>query len=624
LSRRRKVSELLLRGDIARIFRRSTPWLRAERGPLLMSFLCLLGAAGMEVARPWPIKLVIDGVLVKDPTSLPWSGMADWGASTLLIGSCVSLLLIAGLQGVFQYAQSVTAASAGQRLQASMRRHVFGHLQRLSPGYFRTRSLGDLLVRVMGDIPLLKNLLITIPLEVLSRATILLGMVGMLFSRDVTLTLYAIGVLPALGLLSMLFSRRIREVAKKSRKREGRVAATIEESLGAVALIQAFSRESYVEGILKQQVGKSLRVGVKAARLEAKLSRSIELVIAAGLALVLFLGARRVLEDALSLGDLTIFLSYTRSLFRPLRGISRESGRLGKAAASAERILEVLEEPPAITDRPDAVSPPRLRGRIAFEDVTFGYEPDRPVLHGVSGVIEPGEHVALVGANGAGKTTIAGLVPRLFDPQQGRVCIDDRDIRDWRLEGVRDQIGMVFQHQVLFASTMRDNIAFGDPEASEEAVREAARRAGADDLIARLPKGIDTPLGEKGASLSGGERQRIALARMVLRDSPIVLLDEPTTALDPNAEADIRQRLRALLEGRTVLLIAHRLGLLEIVDTVWLVDGGRIVARGPHERLLAEVPAYRTLVEAAAAGQSAPAEGTAGDTGHASEVSRAV
>ncbi|HMR66125.1 MAG TPA: ABC transporter ATP-binding protein, partial [Anaerolineae bacterium] len=400
------------------------------------------------------------------------------------------------------------------------------------------------------------------------------------------LALVSLIAFPLFPLLLSRLTGRIRHVSREQRKREGAMAATAAESIGAIKVVQALSLEKILEKSFASTNQKSLKEGVKAKRLAAALERAVDLIVAAGTALVLWYGARLVLSGAITPGDLLVFVAYLKSAFRPMRDLAKYTGRLAKAAASGERVLDLLDLQPAIRNRPDAKVAPPFKGAVRLEHISFAYRPGQPVLKYLNLAVEPGEQVALVGPSGSGKSTLASLLLRLYDPTGGRVTIDGTDIRRFTLESLRSQIGIVLQDSVLFGVSIRDNIAYGNLEASDEAIKAAARLANAHDFIEALPDGYDTILGERGATLSGGQRQRIAIARAAVRQAPIIILDEATTGLDGGNEQDVLQALARLTKGRTTFIITHDLPTIEQADQILYLEDGAVVEQGTHAELL--------------------------------------
>jgi ATP-binding cassette, subfamily B, bacterial len=417
----------------------------------------------------------------------------------------------------------------------------------------------------------------------------------LMFWLNWRLALVALSVFPLFWLRTISMGRKINEVARLQRKREGAMAATASETINAIKTVQALSLESAFEQQFTRQNEKNVKQDVKAKRLSASLERSVDLLTAVAGALVLFYGTRLVLRKELTPGALLVFLAYLKNAFRPIQEFAKYTARMGKAAAAGERVLDLLQHVPEIRDLPGAVRAPAFRGLVQFEQVTFAYEQGQSLLREVNLEVLPGQRIALIGASGSGKSTLVSLVLRLYDPQQGRVLIDGRDIREFTLESLRSQISAVLQDNLLFASSVRDNIAHGAPEATQEEIVTAAKLANAHDFVMALPQGYDTVLGERGVTLSQGQRQRLAIARAAIRKAPILILDEPMTGLDKSNEQTVVQSLERLDYGCTTFLITHDLRHAARADSILYLEGGAILERGSHEQLLRANGRYAAL-----------------------------
>ncbi len=565
------------------------PHARRNWRPMSVALACGLGATLMQVLKPWPIKILFDGVLIpaeRAPAAGWLDGILRLPVDTLVGLACLALLLISILWGLLSYGQTYLTARAGQSVVFTLRQRVYAHLQRLSLGFHQRKRRGDLIMCLTGDINVLRDMLVDALLMGSGAVFMLVLMSSVMLVMDWRLAAPVLLLLPLLALTTFRFSSRIREAARRQRKNEGRVAVLISEMLGGITLIQASGGEDQMEESFNRSNRRSHRGGLRITRLEASQARIVEVLLAAGTAAVLWYGVHRVRAGVLTPGDLLVFISYVHSAFRPMRHLARVSTRLAKAVVCAERVTELLHTEPAVRDEPGAKKARRVDGGIELNRVSFRYGEGREVLHRVSLAIEPGRFVGLAGPSGAGKSTLLALLLRLYDPQEGRILLDGRDLRRYTVQSLRDRMAVVLQDPLLFGSTIRDNIAFARPKATDDEIERAARLANAHDFINALPEGYGTSLAESGAGLSGGQRQRISIARAFLRDAPILLMDEPTFGLDPAAEAEVMDAIARLTSGRTTILIAHRLAAVRRADAIAVLRRGRIVEEGPPDELL--------------------------------------
>jgi ATP-binding cassette subfamily B protein len=574
------------------------PYIRKQRLLIAGSMLTLLAGIGLRLLEPWPLKFVFDRVIALDRSST--SGVAFFDkldTMTLLLASAIGVVVITGLRAVADYFYTVGFALSSNRVLSDVRNDVYCHLQRLSLSFHNKARSGDLIVRVIGDVGMLKDATVTAALPLVANSLVLAGMVGVMFWLHWQLALLVLVTAPLFWLSTVRVGRRVREVSRVQRQREGAMAATAAESIGAIKIVQALSLERWFAADFSSANRRSLKEGVKASRLVARLERTVDVLIAVATALVLWYGARLVLSQSLTPGDLLVFLAYLKTAFRPVRDLAKYTGRLAKATAAGERVLDLLERRPDVHDLPGAVPAPPLDGGVRFDNVTFAYEPGRRVLKEVDFEVQPGQHVALVGPSGIGKSTLVSLILRLYDPVKGRVLIDGRDVRQYTLGSLRSQISVVLQDSVLFAASVWNNIAHGAADATREEIEAAARLANAHGFIETLPQGYDTVLGERGVTLSHGERQRLALARAAVRKAPILILDEPTTGLDEENERAVVEALERLADGRTTFLITHDLTLASRADLILYLEGGRLLERGSHAELLGAGNRYAALYQ---------------------------
>lgn len=540
--------------------------------------------AGLRLLEPWPIKMIIDQVILRAdvpeflPEALSQPGQTRWSLLFLLAGAIVVLAL---LRGLIYYRHRILLAFLGIQITSELRLDLYRHLQHLSLTYHDRRRTGDLIVRLTSDIRMLRQAFLSLPLELIQSFLLMTGMGAVMLFMDWKLALPALALLPIVALLVRSYQRPMRQAIRKQREREGHLASLATETLGAIKMVQGFRGEKYEVRRFGGANRKDMRSGLKASRLEAKLKWSAELSVSIITALIILLATRQILLSDFSVGDLVVFLSYLRSFTRPLQRVSRITERMIRATAAGERVLAVLRTESPVKEKKDAVKVGRLRGEIEFDNVTFSYGSRRPVLHDISLRIRAGERVAIVGPTGVGKSTLASLLPRFYDPTHGTIRIDGHDLRDLTLPSLRRQISLVFQEPLLLATTIAENIAYGKPNATKDEIVKAARRARVHRIIERLPEGYDTLVGENGKLLSGGQRQCIAIARAMIRNAPILILDEPTVGLDEEAATRVRRGLQRLMRDRTVILITHDLRELDQLDRVVTLKDGRLVQQEP-------------------------------------------
>ncbi len=599
----------LPRQTFTRLVRHFGPYLRAHWGKLAAAGVGMLGEAMMDLLKPWPIKWLLDNVLRMRPGASPdwWPHLDPYFSASMIAGAVVAISV---LDGMFSYIREYSLARAGKHMAFDLRASLYNHLQSLGFGFYNKQRTGDLMTRITKDIDNLQDFISSSLLTMTSSLLILLGMLGVMLWLDLPLTLVVFILAPFLFALVLRYTTRIKRMASVQRSHEGQVSAVAQESLSSIRVVKAFGQENFELRRFLDFAGRSLAAGLEVSQMEARFGWLVDIITAIGTAGVIALGVQRVLSNAITPGDLLVFTSYLKSLYRPMRDFSKEVNNVSKALVRAEYVMEVLETPPAVRDLPGARPAPRLRGEIAFEHISFSYGPHQPALTDINFRVQPGEVVALVGPTGAGKTTIANLVPRFYDPQSGVVRIDEMDIKQYTLRSFRLQISLVLQESVLFRASIAENIAYGRPGASLSQMIYAARVAHADEFIRALPEGYDTIVGERGITLSGGQRQRIAIARAIVRDAPILLLDEPTVGLDAETEALVWDALLRLMAGRTTIVIAHRLAMAQRADQILVVEGGRIIERGRHQDLVRAGGLYNRLFDLQAQGNELSALST--------------
>jgi ATP-binding cassette, subfamily B, bacterial len=563
---------------------------------LIVLIVTMLANIGLDLLRPWPIKLVVDNVLGDAglPGALHWLPGVE-GRHGLLVWVVVATVLIFLLGTVTNMAYTYYSLRLGQRMTYSLAADLFAHLQRLSLLFHTRRPVGDLISRVTGDSWCVNTLVTDALVPAAQSLVTLAAMFIVMWKLQPTLTLLALGVLPFFVIVIRVLGRPIKDRNREQRDLEGSMMSVVEQTLTAVPAVQAFTREEVEVGRFKSYANRTVLAYVRATVAGLWFELFAGLVTTIGTAAVIYVGASLALEGKLTAGTIIVFLSYLSSLYEPLNDITHTTQTVQGAAAEADRVSEILETQPEIQDRPHARDV-RVDGTITYENVTFGYyEPDRPVLHGVSLEARPGDVVAIVGPTGAGKTTLMNLLVRFFDPWSGRITIEGVDLRDVKLRSLRSQIALVLQDPFIFPLSVAENIAYGRPDASRRKVEAAARAANAHEFITGLPQGYDTVVGERGATLSGGEKQRLSIARAFLKDAPVLILDEPTSALDAHTESALLDALERLMGGRVSFIIAHRLSTIRNASRILVLDDGRIVESGTHAELLEAGGLYAAL-----------------------------
>ncbi len=556
-----------------------------EQRPLLAGGgAAMFAEVAMRLLEPWPLKYVLDAVVVQAGADLSVTQPAD--LQSLLLVASIAVVAVVALRALSSYVMTICFALAGNRVLTRVRAELYAHLHSLSLAYHDTARTGDLVTRVTGDVGRLQEVTVTAALPLVGNVVTLLGMLVVISVLDLQLALLVLLVFPVFAVTSVRLTRRISSVSRGQRQAEGALASLATESLSSMKVVQAYSLEAQMQDSFGGSNDKSLKDGVQAKKLSAGLERKTDVLVGIATGLVLYVGAQRVLAGALTPGELVVFLTYLKTAFKPLRDVAKYTGRIAKAAASGERIVDVLQTRPDLHDRTWARPAPRFLGDVRFEAVDLAYTTGHPVLRGLDLHVRPGERVAVVGPSGAGKSSLVALLSRLRDPDDGRVLVDGHDLRDLTLESVREQVAVVLQESVLFAVSIRDNIAYGRPGATQEQVERAARLAGAHEFVEQLPHGYDTVVGERGATLSGGQRQRIAIARAAVREAPIVVLDEALTGLDGETESEVVEALGRLTDGRTTFVITHDLEAARDSDRVVWVEEGRVIDAGPPELVL--------------------------------------
>jgi ATP-binding cassette, subfamily B, bacterial len=570
-------------------------FLRPYRGSLSLASGLILVETLLDLARPWPLKLAVDNAIGGRPLGGPLAGLDQLGPAGLAAVAAVAGIGLVGVAALVGYLVTYLTAATAERVGADLREAVFGRMLGLAlPFHDRHRS-GDLVTRLTGDVARVEDSMVAWFTVLVPEVLTLAGMVVVVLAVDLTLGLAALAVAPPLAVVVALRRRRIRAAQRLSRDADAALAGEATEVLRNVRVVQAFTREPEAGARFTGRSRGAVRAALAAMDLEARWSPVADLLLAAGGALVLWLGVTAVTGGRMTLGTLLVVLAYLSSLYGPIRALARLARTLARGAASRERILEVLDSAEVVPEAADPVpaAPPR-RG-LALGGVWFAYTEGAPVLRHLDLEVAAGERVCVVGPTGAGKSTMLALLQRFYDPEAGAIELDGVDLRDLELASLRRQLALVPQDPWMLDGTIADNVAFGRSAASAQELEAAARAALVDEVVARLPEGWNTQVGEGGVRLSGGQRRRVALARAILRDASVLLLDEPTSGLDAASERAVLDALDRAAEGRTLLAVSHRLSLAARADRVVVLDGGRVVEQGPPGELLAAGGAYARL-----------------------------
>lgn len=592
---------------MARSRGRVLAYLKPYRVAFLFAFLQVAVISALELLKPWPLKVVIDNVLQDQP--LDWAWVQGWPRASLLLWACGAMVLIYVVLAIVSVVNNYTTIRIGQGMVNDLRNDLYAHLQRLSLAFHTRREVGDLMYRVTADTYAIQTLTMNGLFPILAASTLLVGMFVIMVRMDWSLTLLALSVCPALFLSIKILGGYIETAATDARQRESHVYAVVQRAMSAIRVIQAFTKEADEHRQFMRASRASLNAGLRLYTMQTAYAGLINVVIAGGTAMVVWVGARHVMDGILSVGEMVVFTAYLASLYGPINSILQTLGLVHGARVGVKRVFEILDVERDLPDGTREIGPGKVRGDVRWEEVAFGYNTGQVVLKKVNLEVSAGQRVAIVGPTGAGKSTLLSLVPRLYDPQAGRVYVDGVDVREYRIEHLRRQVAMVLQPPLVFPASIHDNIAYGRPAATRDEIVHAAQLARAHGFIMRLPQQYDTIVGEQGSTLSEGERQRLTIARAILRDAPILILDEPTSSVDTETEALIMQGIDRLSAGRTTFIIAHRLSTVRDADVIVVLRDGTIAERGPFAELLAAngpfASLYRTQFEVPAAVTSA-------------------
>jgi subfamily B ATP-binding cassette protein MsbA len=569
------------------------------RGTLVVVLLAMLVETAASLAGPWPLKVILDNVIGSHKLpgwlSGPIGSAPSHGNVQLAAAAALVFVLIAVIGAIASYVDNYYTESIGQWVANDLRLKVYAHLERLSLSYYDTHQTGTLLSTLTDDVSTIQAFASSSTLGILVDMLTIVGMVGIMFWLNFDFALIAVAVTPFLLFFVMRFKGAVKKATKEVRRRQSDIVAVLQQGLESMRAVKAFGRQDLEEEHLAEASRAAVDAALTARRIKSLLSPVISVVVALCTAFVLWRGANLILAHALTIGALTVFLAYLTKFFKPVQDLAKMTNTIAQTAVGVDRVRGLLEIDTVLPEKANPYVPASVKGAIAFEHVAFAYEADTPVLKDVNFAIEPGESVGIVGVTGGGKSTIMSLVPRFYDPTSGRILIDGVDLRDYGLMALRAQIAFVLQDTVLFRGTIGDNIAYGKPGSTAEEIVEAAKIANAHEFITAMPRGYDTPVGERGLTLSGGQRQRIGIARALIRNSPILLLDEPTAALDSESEKAVIEATERLMKGRTVITIAHRLTTIRDADKIIVLKDGVVWEQGTHEELLALGGVYADL-----------------------------
>jgi subfamily B ATP-binding cassette protein MsbA len=573
--------------------------LRPHWKVLALAALAVVGISAAELLQPWPLKIVLDNVIAgrQLPRWLAPFLEAAFGEDkrAILLFAVASVMVITAVDSVSSYVQTYLMASVGEWVGHDLRRTVYHHIERLSLQFYDQRQTGDLINRMTRDIDSVQNLVTSVLMDTIIDLLTLAGMLGVMFYLNWRFSLIALGIAPVLFGVALRYKRRVKQVSRKARAKESEVVSTIAEVFSSIRVVKAFAREEFEERRFERGSRAQVEATLEARAIKARLSPLIDIIVAGGTCVVLWYGAGLVLSGAMTAGALVVFMLYLRRLYSPLKDLAKMTNTFSRASVGLEAIQEVMHEPEQVSDRADAIEARGIAGRIEFDHVNFGYTPDRLAVRDASLSIEPGQVAAFVGPTGAGKTTLINLIPRFYDAQSGQIRLDGQDVRHFTLQSLRQNISFVLQETILFHAPIWQNIAYGRLSATRDEIVRAAQHAHADEFIVKLRDGYDTMVGERGVTLSGGQRQRIAIARAIIRDAPILIMDEPTTGLDAASEKLVLEALKNLTAGRTCIINAHRLATIRRADVIFVMQDGGIVERGTHQELLARGGLYSML-----------------------------
>lgn len=566
---------------------------------LLLIFIAMIIAALMDVASPWPLKIIIDNVAGSHPLPawLSWVHAFSPGNNKMALAAAaaITLILITIIGAIASYLNSYFTESVAQYVANDTRLQVYHHLERLSFSYYDTHQVGKLLSTITTDVSTMQDFVSDTLMSILIDTLTIIGILIIMICINWVFAAVAITVTPFLLVFVFRIKRKVKASVREVRQDESNVVAIVQQGLQSIRVIDVFGTQDMEEERLRKASMETVHAALKARRLKSLVTPVVSVIVTVCVALVMWRGSSLVIDNVITIGALTVLLSYLAKFFSPVKDLAKMTNAVTQATVALERIQQLLATDDIIVEKADAVKPGLIKGEIVFDGVTFSYDHKITVLNNISLKIMPGQRIGICGHTGSGKSTIASLIPRFYDPGKGRILIDGVDIANMKLESLRRQIGFVLQDTVLFFGSVRANIAYGKPDATNEEIINAARLANAEEFILKMPLGYDTQVGERGVMLSGGQRQRIGIARAIIRNSPVLILDEPTASLDTESEKIVMDALETLMKGRTVITIAHRLSTIENSDKIVVINDGSIMEEGTHDELLTKGKFYAEL-----------------------------
>jgi ATP-binding cassette subfamily B protein/subfamily B ATP-binding cassette protein MsbA len=582
------------------IYRRVLKYYRGFLGRSLVAMAFSFAATGLNLLKPWPLKIIVDWVIprFKLGATVSWPASGPWWIQVprlVVLVLCLALVVVQLLWGLCNYISNYLFVKIGLQALLDLRTELYAHLQRLSLKFHDTRRSADSSFRVAYDSQSIQTIYNKGFTNIIGSGVTLIGTFVVMLKLDWQLTLLSLAIVPLLIGTIYLFAKRIRTESTTIQEQDSALLTQTQEGLSSIRMVHAFGREEFEVAQFHRQAHGSLQANLRYTMTNMKSALVISTLILLGTAAMYYLGTMHVLAGTLTLGSLLVFTAYLVILYQPLESLTYTAWAMEGATAGARRCFEVLDRQDDVVDSPNAVAIAKTNGAIAFQNASFGYDSTRQILNNVNLEIAPNQIIGVVGGTGAGKSTLVSLVPRFYDPTAGRVMLDGRDVRDITKKSLREQIAIVLQDTLLFSTTVRENIAYGRPDATDEEIREAARRAQADEFISNLPDGYENQVGERGGHLSVGQRQRIGIARAFLKNAPILLLDEPTSALDPTTESAIMETIKELMRGRTTIIITHRIATIHGVDQIIVLENGRVVEQGRGPDLVARGGVYAKL-----------------------------